>query len=95
MARGGELKKVSDLFAKYKNTLRAPQESVESACREVVEDLYAVKLKPEAVSYTPGTRVLHLRTHATIRQELLMHKQEILNHLKGRLGEKSAPKDVI
>jgi len=93
--RGGELKKVSDLFSKYREKLIAPQSSVVSALVEVVDDLMGIKIKPEQVDYSTSTRTLHLRLPAVLRQEIQRNKGDILLHLKGRLGERNAPKELV
>lgn len=91
----GELKKVSSLFERYKKTLVAPESSVISAFLEVVEDLLSVKLVKEKVRYSPVSRTLSLSGLGSLRSEIKMREEEIINHLKGRLGEKSAPKRVL
>jgi len=93
--RGGELKKVSDLFSKYRERLVAPQSSVVAVFLEVVEDLMGFAVKSERVSYSPGTKTIYLSVPSVLKQEILRNKKDILNHLKGRLGEKSAPKEII
>ena len=52
----GEIKRVSDLFEKYRKTLIAPQKTVIGAFVEVVDDVLGIKLKPESVRYAPGSK---------------------------------------
>lgn len=94
MARG-ELKKASDLFEKYKARLVAPEGSVVNAFIEVVEDLFGIKLSSSQVKYRPGTKTLSLIGVAPLRQEIKRREREVLDHLKGRLGEKGAPKTIL
>ena len=95
MARGEGIKKLSDLFAKYKVTLKAPQASVVEAFIEVVEDVTSIKLSTEQVEYRTHNRLVVLKCPGTIRSEIMLVKNEVLLHLKGRLGEKSAPSDIV
>ncbi len=91
----GELTKVSSLFDKYKKTLIAPEASVINAFLEVMEDLLSVKLSKEKVRYNPTSRTLSLRGLGALRSEVKIREDEILNHLRGRLGEKSSPRRVM
>lgn len=91
----GELKKVSSLFDKYKKTLVAPEASVVVAFLEVVEDLFSVRLNKEKVRYDPISRTLSLRGLGALRSEVKIREGEILNHLKGRLGERGSPMRVL
>ncbi len=91
----GEVVKVGDLFAKYKNILKAPEASVRKAFVEVVADLLDIAVKESNVSYKPSTRIITLKSGGPLKSELLLHKKEILTHLKGRLGADGAPKDFI
>ena len=95
MPRGQGVKPISSLFDKYKQTLKAPEGSVKKEFCEVVFDMLAVEVPVKKVSYTPSARVITLTVGGPLKQELLLHKKDILTHLKGRLGEKSAPKDFI
>jgi len=91
----GEVVKVADLFAKYKNILKAPEASVKKAFVDVVADLLEIPVQEDVVSYKPSTRIITLKTGGPLKSELLLHKKEILTHLKGRLGAEGAPKDFI
>lgn len=91
----GEVRKVSDLFERYKKTLRAPERSVVHAFCEVVSDVLGFVVEEQKVSYTPTSRVIALKTKGPLRSEIKLHEEEILLHLKGRLGEKNAPKQIL
>lgn len=95
MARGEGVKRISTLFDKYKNTLRAPQGSVINTFCEVVDELIGVRVKKEQVSYNTYNKTIVLNSPGVIKSEIKINKKEILNHLKGRLGVGSAPKDII
>ena len=91
----GEIKRVSDLFEKYRKTLIAPQKTVIGAFVEVVDDVLGIKLKPESVRYAPGSKTLSVATHGPLKSEIRLHKDELITHLKGRLGEKNAPTTIL
>ena len=91
----GELKSVSSLFERYKKTLVAPESSVINAFLEVVEDLLSIKVGKEKVRYSPSSRTLSLSGLGSLRSEIKMREAEILDHLRGRLGDKSAPRRVL
>lgn len=95
MARGEGVKKLGDLFLKYKKTLQAPEQSVRIVVAEVVEEVLAIKVAETKMSYSPHSRLVTLQVKGALRSEILLHKEEILAHIKGRLGEKSAPLDII
>ena len=95
MARGEGPKKLSSLFEKYRKTLKAPEQSVRIVFVEVVEEILGIVVDEKKLSYSPHTRLVHIKTAGAIRSEILQHKQEILSHVQGRLGEKSAPKDIV
>lgn len=93
--RKGELKKVSDLFEKYRKNLQAPETTVINAFLEVVEDLYGITVPRQVVFYDPATKTLTINGHAILKSELALHRKEIDVHLKGRLGEKNVPKLIF
>lgn len=92
--RGG-ITKIADLFAVYKARLKAPQGAVVKVFGEVVHDLLNIHIEEKWCSYAVASKILYLSSPGPIKSEVLMHKKEILNHLKGRLGEKSAPHDIV
>lgn len=93
--RGKEIKKVSDLFDKYKKRLVAPEGSVIEAFIEVVDDLLSIEVAKSKVKYNPASRTLSLKVAAALRSEIKIHESEIIAHLKGRLGEKNAPLIIL
>ncbi|MCB9811517.1 hypothetical protein H6783_01240 [Candidatus Nomurabacteria bacterium] len=95
MARGGDVKKVSDLFAKYRNVLRAPEASVIEAFVSISEELLGVVVPKEKLTYNPHTKTLSLRLNGALKSEIKLHEQEIIAHLKGRLGVQNAPKHIV
>ncbi len=93
--RDGELKKMSSLFALYKDRLKAPQKSVIDATVEVIGDITPIRLNPARCTYTVTTRTFASNAPSLVRQELARHEADIITHLKARLGEKSAPVRII
>lgn len=93
--RGQGIKKISHLFEKYKNTLKAPEKTVITTFLEVIDDLYGWDIPKNYIRFNSQTRMISIQTSGVLVSEIKLHKQEILNHLKGRLGEKNAPKDII
>lgn len=91
----GEITKLSALFEKYKQTLRAPQGTVVDCFCEVVQDLVGVSVNKNDVSYSVHTQTLSLRVRGPLKSEIKLRKKEILTHMKGRLGAKSAPVEIL
>lgn len=95
MPRGQGIKPVSKLFEKYKTLLRAPQGSVVKAFCEVVDELYGWDIPQDKVSYTVGSRTIGVAVSGPMKTELKLKQTEILAHLKARLGDQSAPKEIL
>lgn len=93
--RRGEVTKLSDLFQVYRERLVAPQGSVVKVLIEVVYDLFHITLKETDCAYTPSSHILKLNVRGPLKTEILLRKKEILTHMKGRLGGKSAPNDIL
>lgn len=90
--RRGEITKVGDLFEKYKTILKAPQGTVVKEFVEVVHDLLGIRIDRKYIKFSVTTKTLSLTAPSALKQEITLHKEEIILHLKARLGEKSAPK---
>jgi hypothetical protein len=91
----GEVKRVVDLFEKYRRTLVAPERSVRAAFIEVVEDLAGITIPDELVTYKPSSRTLFVAANGMVKSEIMLRREEILAHLKGRLGERGAPTTIL
>ena len=94
MQRTEGVKKLVDLFAKYKK-LTPPEGRVTTTFCEIVFDLYGFKVDKKQISYNPVTGTIHTRLPGPLKNELYLKKEELINHLKGRLGDKHAPKNII
>ncbi len=86
---------IKGLFEVYKTRLRAPQGSVIAAAVEVIHDLQGLTVENRLLSYSPQSRILSIHARGPLKSEILLHKEEILAHLTGRLGAKSAPTQII
>ncbi len=93
--RGNGIIKVSDLFSKYKQILKAPQGSFVTAFIEVVDEIFHIKLQKNQCSYSPQTKTLSLRGSGMIKSEILLQKKKILSGMVEKLGEKSSPKEIL
>lgn len=91
----GEVVKIGDLFEKYRKKLRAPEKSVIDTALEVIHDLIPAKLTRGMCAYSPHSRILTIRASGPVKMEILLRKKEILNHLEGRLGSQSTPREII
>lgn len=87
--------KIGDLFEVYKKRLRAPQGSVIDTVVEVVDDLLGVSVDKKLFTYTPHSRTLTVKASGMLRTEIMLRKDEILSHVRGRLGPKSAPTTIL
>lgn len=89
------MKPISDLFSKYKNTLKAPQKSVEKEVLEVINTTTPHTLTEKQVSYTPNTRTIYLKIPSVLKSEILFHQKEILEKVTTKLGVGNAPKTIL
>ena len=90
--RGQGIVKISDLFKKYTDVLKAPQGTVVKEVIEVIADLTGITLNKKYIKYAVSAKTVSITAPSIIKQEIKLHQAEILIHLKARLGEKSAPK---
>lgn len=93
--RGDGIKPLNSLFEKYKRQLVAPQGSVKKCFCEVLLDLYGFEVKDTELEYSVYSRTITVRTRGALKSEILLRKEEIIVHLKGRLGERNAPHTII
>ena len=91
----GEVVKVANLFEKYSKILKAPEASVINQCIEVLNDVMGVVIDKKKFSYSVATKTLFISVSGPLKTEIMLQKKEIITHLKGRLGEKSAPIEIL
>jgi uncharacterized protein (DUF1499 family) len=94
-SRRGEIIKVADLFEKYKKVLKAPQSSVVKEVIEVIADITGVTVSAKYIKYAVHSRTISITAPAVVKQEIKLHQDEILIHLKARLGEQNVPKIIF
>lgn len=87
MSRSRELKKASDLFEKYKTILKPPQATVEKECAAVIEEVVGITVSADKLSYTPSNKTLALKVPSVLKQEIMLHKEEVVLHTIGRVGD--------
>src|SRR6056297_2902234 len=85
------MKRLGDLFERYRTKIKAPQASVEKECLIIIKELTQFDLELSQVEYTVSTRTLSLRVPSVLRTEILLKKTEILERFKSRLGADSCP----
>ena len=85
------MKRIGDLFEKYRTRFKAPQASVEKVCVEVIVELTGYMVTVNQVSYTVSTRTISVSVPSLLKNELRFHQREILKELKNRLGKDGCP----
>jgi hypothetical protein len=85
------MKRLGDLFERYRSRIKAPQASVEKECLIIIKELTQFDLQLSQVEYTVSTRTLSLRVPSILRTEILLKKLEILEKLKTQLGADNCP----
>ncbi|MCA9361583.1 hypothetical protein KC845_03440 [Candidatus Kaiserbacteria bacterium] len=91
----GKISSVSSLFEKYKKILKAPQSTVVQATVDIIEDLFSIRVDSKNIKYNTNSRSLQINVSGPLKSEILLRKKELLNHLTGRLGVESAPKEIF
>ena len=91
----GQAVKIASLFEAYKTRLRAPQGVVVKTFQEVIKDMFNIAVRAEQCSYSVHSKTLTVNVSGPLKMEIRMRKAEILTHLKGRLGEKGAPQEIL
>jgi hypothetical protein len=87
------MKHISDLFQRYKNTLKPPQSSVIKEFIVVCEKITQHPLTPEQCEYLLNTRTIYLRVPSVLKSEILQQKPQLLTALKQQL-QQHAPQDI-
>lgn len=95
MARGDGIKPIGSLFEKYARALKPPQTHVITTFCDVVADVVGITLDSAEIAYSTHTKIITVRTASPVKTEILLKKQILLTHLKGRLGVGNAPRDIL
>ena len=90
-----KMKRIGDLFEKYRERFKAPQASVEKACIQVIKDITGFDVTIEQITYTVSTRTVSLQVPSILKSELRFHHTEILKKLEEKLGKDTAPKTIL
>ncbi len=90
-----KLTPITDLFEKYKRTLKAPQGVVVDSFIEVTEDVLGFRIPKERIRYAVATKTLSVQVSGPLKSEIKLHQTEIMAHLKGRLGVGNAPREIL
>lgn len=85
------MKRLGDLFERYRTRFKAPQASVEKECIVIIKELTAFDIQLSQLEYTVSTRTISLRVPSILRTEILFKKTEILDRLKAHLGADNCP----
>jgi|AntRauTorckE6833_2_1112554.scaffolds.fasta_scaffold01164_2 hypothetical protein len=85
------MKRLGDLFERYRTRIKAPQASVEKECLVIIKELTRFELTLDQIEYTVSTRTLSLRVPSILRTEILLQKGAILDKLKTHLGADNCP----
>jgi len=93
--RRGEIIKVGSLFEKYKQRLKPPQGSVIKEVIEVIIDLTGITLENKQIKYSIHTKIISIQAPSLIKQEIKLKQDEILLHLKARLGINNTPNLIL
>lgn len=90
-----KMKRVGDLFEKYKIHFKAPQATVEKACSKAIFKITGIKVSPDNITYTVGTKTLNMQISSLLKSELNFYQQEIIEELRKELGEGSKPEIIL
>ncbi len=90
-----KIKKIGDLFARYKDKFKPPQGTVEKACVESIFEITGIKLDKNNVSYTVNTKTIKLNISSLLKTEIKFKQREIIANLKQRLGGQSTPEIIL
>lgn len=90
-----KMKKVGDLFEKYRRHFKAPQASVEKACVDSIFKITGFEVKRENIRYTVSTRTISLNIPSVLKNEIKFKHKEILENLELSLGKDVSPKIIL
>lgn len=90
-----KMRKLGDLFDKYKTRFKAPQATVEKACAAAILKVTGFTITAECISYTVATKTISLAVPSLLKSELKLRQVEILKELQDSLGKNEAPKIIF
>lgn len=89
------MKRVGDLFEKYRLNIKAPQATVKKACVEAIKEVSGFDIKPEQINYVVSTGVISLQIPSVLKSELRFHQDTIIKTLSEKLSGGVAPKTIL
>lgn len=82
-----QMKRIGDLFEKYRLCIKAPQATVEKACVRAIQDVTGLTVEQEQITYNVSTGTLHLTVASVLKSELKIHQTAIIQALEKELGD--------
>tara|TARA_B100000508_G_scaffold78473_1_gene61021 strand:- start:17717 stop:18013 length:297 start_codon:yes stop_codon:yes gene_type:complete len=89
------MKRIGNLFDRYKNHFKPPQASVEKEVREVIKEITGFSLELGKINYTVSTKTISLKVPSVLKTEIMFKQEEILSSLKDKLGKDSSPQKIF
>lgn len=86
---------LGNLLERYKKIFQPPQASVVKEAIVVIEMITTIKLLPQQLTYSVGTKTLIIKAPSVLRSELMPHHQTIIKELQTRLGAQNAPHTLL
>ena len=90
-----KMKRVGDLFSKYKNKLRPPQSTVEKECSAAVKVVTGFTVAAEKITYNTHTKVIYLQVPSLLKTELVFYHERIILEMRKNLHEAEVPKTIL
>lgn len=88
------MKRVGDLFEKYRTKFKAPQATVKKECIIIIKEVSGFDIKIEQIEYSVNTRTVSLQISSLLKSELSFHYPQIILLLNQKLGSDVAPKII-
>ena len=85
------MKHISDLFAKYRETLQPPQSSVERVVRQAIITVTKIPVTDAMVTYKVAERAIYLQAPSVIKSEVKRKEKAILTEVEKELGKNKTP----
>lgn len=91
----GEIVKISDLFAKYRKNLKAPQGSVIKEVVAVITDVTGITVDKKYFTYNVSSKTVFCTAPSSIKSEIKLSEEDIKAQLIKKLGAKNTPNFFI
>ena len=90
-----KMKRVGDLFEKYKKQIKPPQASVEKACSVVIKEVTGYTIDIKNITYTVSVRTVYLHIPSLLKSEIKAQHAKIIKKLEEQLGKNTTPKTIL